>query len=279
MLPIKRVILPKSMEVVEFLPISDLHIGSAVFDEKVVIQFVEWVLGAPNRYTGIGGDIGNFALPGGKSDFWAERLTPNQQVDVAVKLLEPIKDRILYILDGNHDDRLYRAVGISPAEQLAARLGLADSYFEGVAFIALSFGVRAPMKKTYTGKKASGSHPESQALVYIHAEHGTGGGTTLGGKLNRSKKQADAVLANIYVMGHGHGQVWGQDILDVPSIAGGTATVKRWHRMYSMCAPMVAKEVYARIMATGNSVVGSTGMYTLFSADGRINYTGSNMPF
>lgn len=273
MIHLSKIVLPASMEVVEFLPISDLHIGSAAFDENVIKDFVKWVLAADNRFTGIGGDIGNFALPTSKSNYWAEKSSPKEQIAIAIRLLEPIKDRILYIIDGNHDDRLFRSVGISPAEQVAVRLDLEDRYSEGIAFIALQYGHKRVCR---TGTKAKWG---DMATTYIYAEHGTGGGGSIGGKLNRAKKPADAVLANIYVMGHGHGQVFGQDNIQIPYTATKTPTITTWYRMYSMCAPMVAKEIYAYIMATGNSPVGHTGKYTLYSYDEHIEYTATTRPF
>lgn len=277
-LPMHRIILPETMQVVEFIPVSDLHIGSRMFDPQVIKDFVTWVLAKPNRYVGIGGDIGNYAIPGTKSDHWAEQLTPKQQIDVAVGLLDPIKERILYILDGNHDERLYRAVAISPAEQIAVRLKIENTYFEGVAYIALNWGTRKA-KRTSNGNYSSNSGKTNRALLYIYAEHGTGAAGTAAGKLNRAMKPANSALANIYVVGHGHGQVFTSDVLMVPSIQGGSPLINRWPRMYSMCAPMIRKELYAYILATSQPPVGHTGKYILYADDNHYEYVASTCPF
>ena len=208
--------LGKEVEFLELIPVSDLHIGSAMFDPSIIKKFVEYVLAKPNRYVTIGGDICNFAMPNSKSDYWSEQLTPSQQIDKACNLLYPIRERILAIIDGNHDLRLYTLSGISPACQIATKLDIADRYFDGVAYFAVEYG-HQPVKTASNGTRIGHSkkHYYPNRRV-IRVEHGTGGGSTSGGKLNRAKRPNQSDLANIYIMGHLHDLVFTADCLRVP---------------------------------------------------------------
>ncbi len=109
-------------ETLEIYPLADVHIGDPLHDKKRAKQFINEVLEKENRYVIVNGDIINNAVKHGVSDVYAEELTPNQQIEETVNLLNPIKDRILVITEGNHENRTYKQDGILIMYQVAQRL-------------------------------------------------------------------------------------------------------------------------------------------------------------
>lgn len=83
--------LPKFTEL-EIYPLADVHIGDLLLDKKRLHQFVEEVQAEANRYVIVNGDILNWASRNSVSDVYSEEISPNEQIDLAVDLLEPIRD-------------------------------------------------------------------------------------------------------------------------------------------------------------------------------------------
>lgn len=182
--------LPK-YETLEILPLSDVHIGDKLVDKNRLESFINEVLEKPNRYVIVNGDILNWATKSSVSDVYSEVLTPNEQIDEAVKLLRPIKDRILVIIDGNHEKRAWKSDGISPMYQVAKRLDIFDRYSDGAYLLFLSFG------------KSQGR--SCRKMIYsIYGRHYTSGGKKAGGKANALEDMTMIVDADIYLVSHSH---------------------------------------------------------------------------
>jgi hypothetical protein len=106
----------------DYVPFSDLHIGDRLFDRKKFIAYRDWVLAEPNRFCGINGDTFNAGIPGSKSCRSSETQNIDEQLDEGRELLQPLADgdRLLFIDDGNHDERVARATGgLRPGKLLA----------------------------------------------------------------------------------------------------------------------------------------------------------------
>ena len=182
--------LPKFAEI-EILPFADVHIGDPLMDEKMVNKFMEEVLSAENRYVIVNGDILNWASRNSVSDIYVEEISPNEQIDIACELLEPIKDRILVIIDGNHEERARKSEGISPMYQVAKRLDIFDVYSDGAYLLFISFG------------KSQGR--ENRKMIYsLYGRHRTSGGKRPGGKANALEDMTMIVDADIYLVSHSH---------------------------------------------------------------------------
>jgi len=183
--------LPTQYNEIRVYILSDLHLGSAHQDEERTEQFFDEVLAEPNRYVIVNGDLINNAIKHSKSDIYAEELTPEQAVEKLVELLEPIKDRILVIIDGNHEDRTYRQSGISIMKFVAMQLWIEELYADPDYKLFVSFGKnrgRDSRKTCYT----------------FYGKHGNGGARTEGGKLNYVSRLAQTTDADIYIHSHTH---------------------------------------------------------------------------
>lgn len=177
-------------ELIEVHPMSDLHIGDSECDYKSIQEKIEYIKETPNCYCILDGDLMDTAIASSIGDTYAANLQPMEQLKHCVKLFEPIKDKILAVLPGNHENRVYKSDGIDITEVMCNQLGISERYSPTTALLFVRFGRQAQHKR-----------PQ---LYTIYATHGSGGGRREGGKVNRLADLASIVDADIYVFGHTH---------------------------------------------------------------------------
>jgi DNA repair exonuclease SbcCD nuclease subunit len=132
------------------------------------------------------GDFMENAIIGSKSDIYLQTTPPNKQVKEIVKLLSPIKDKCLFLIPGNHEQRSFRLVGLHPDAIIAAQLMVPYIEYSALAMLDL--------RKSRTPRSF---------LCYFH--HSTGGGYTAGGKINAAAKLRLIVpTADATFSGHSH---------------------------------------------------------------------------
>jgi DNA polymerase II small subunit/DNA polymerase delta subunit B len=102
----------KIVKDITILPIADVHIGDELSNLKLFKEALERIKKEPNTYTIINGDMCNMALKNSKSDVYGQSLSPMEQVITVVNYLEPIKNKILVISTGNHEDRTMKETNI-----------------------------------------------------------------------------------------------------------------------------------------------------------------------
>lgn len=108
----------------EVIFMGDFHIGSEGFSEHQLLAYINWIKEKPHVKVVLMGDLVEVAelsqyLPAQQEDF-------KKQIQRLVALLEPIKDQIVCILEGNHEERYAREVkgAIDFSEYLALELGI-----------------------------------------------------------------------------------------------------------------------------------------------------------
>ena len=195
---LKEINLP-DQDAIYLIPISDVHIGDPNLNDRKLQGYIDWILATPNAYVILNGDIMNTAVRDSVSDIYHETMNPQDQLRYAKKVFEPIADRILCIVRGNHELRVAKSTGIDTCEILAAYLGV---YYAGdEALLKLRFGKRR----------------NGKPLTYIvYCTHGWGGGRTAGAKVNNLSKLANIVIADIYIASHTHFMTAHQDRIYVP---------------------------------------------------------------
>jgi len=105
--------------------LSDLHIGKKEVDYEYIDRLIELVDKYPHLYCGISGDlIENWVKYSPASGGWDEVLKPRYQIEVAEHKIRTIKDKILFIIQGNHEWRSEKQGEISPLERIAKDLGI-----------------------------------------------------------------------------------------------------------------------------------------------------------
>lgn len=188
-----KIDLPKELEQVEIHTFADWHIGDAGCDEKLINRQIEAVNNNPNALVILNGDLMNNATKTSVSDSYAELIPPMQQIEMCVNLLAPIKDKIILINNGNHENRTYIKEGVDLTAIVAQQLGIYDKYAKTNALLFVRFGEK--QRERSKGRK----------MCYtIYALHGTGGGRKEGSKANRLADMASIVDADIYIHSHTH---------------------------------------------------------------------------
>lgn len=182
--------LSADFESLELHALADCHIGDAMCDFERIRQTIEHIKNTPNAYCILNGDLMDTAVKTSIGDTYGANLQPMEQLKQCVKIFEPIKDKILCIISGNHENRTYKTDGIDLTEIMAAQLGLSNRYSDTTAILFIRFGndVRHSRKMCYS----------------LYTTHGSGGGRKEGGKINRLADLSNIVDADIYVHSHTH---------------------------------------------------------------------------
>lgn len=178
---------------IEIYPVADVHLGAKECMEQEFMKFLEYVQEKPNAYLILAGDLINNATKTSVSNCFDDRYRPAEQKKIMCKLLEPVRDKILVAVPGNHEARSEKDVDDDPMYDIMAKLDIEDRYRKNRAFLKLKFG---DLRKGY-----SKMNP-----VYVMAiVHGTGGGALTGGGVNRAERYAYTFEGvDALIMGHTH---------------------------------------------------------------------------
>lgn len=134
--------LPESAQSVEIYLASDIHNGSAEFDEKRWNLFEE-LLNKPNTYVIFAGDQMEYATRSSKSDVYTQKLSPHQQKEWWIEHLRPLvkEGKVLCLVDGNHEyNRASKDADDFPLYDIATALGIQDRYRSEGAFLDIGIG-------------------------------------------------------------------------------------------------------------------------------------------
>jgi predicted phosphodiesterase len=178
-------------DMIEIHPMADLHLGDAHSDYKGILERIEYIKNTPNAYCILDGDLMDTAIASSVGDTYGASIQPMEQLKLCVKLFEPIKDKILAVLPGNHEQRVWRQDGLDITAIMCSQLGLQDKYSSTTALLFIRFG----KSREQRGRRQ---------WYTVYVTHGSGGGRKEGGKINRLADLATIVDADIYVMGHTH---------------------------------------------------------------------------
>ncbi len=170
----------------------ELHIGAEEFDMVRFLEWREWILNTPNARVLLLGDILEFATRNSVSDVYSQTIPPEAQMLEAVSLLAPLRQQIWGLVEGNHEGRAAREVGLHPGRWLA--MALQVPYFPG----------RQGTIKVRFGRGANGK-PVAYLIAFAH---GSSYARTPGGRLAAAWR-LPAIVANadVYICGHSHGHV------------------------------------------------------------------------
>ena len=194
-----KIDLPQDILQMEIHTFADEHIGDEHCDIKRLKERIEYVKNTPNAMCLLNGDILDNATKTSIGDTYTQELSPMQQLQYAVELFEPIKDKILCITHGNHENRTYKKEGINLSFLIAKQLGLEDRYTPTSAVLFIRFG-----KLSCGTKETNGSGKVRKVCYTMYVLHGSGGGRKEGAKAIRLADMASIVDCDIYCHGHTH---------------------------------------------------------------------------
>lgn len=114
--------------------ISDIHVGNIYHNREAFEKFISQVKTIDNLYLIIGGDSTDNATTSSSSSVFEQAEHGGDQVLTAYRLLEPIKDRILFCRSGNHGyERALKHNRLIPEQMLAELLGV--PFYHGMASV------------------------------------------------------------------------------------------------------------------------------------------------
>ena len=144
--------------------------------EKEFMDFLKMVEATPNVYLVLAGDLINNATRSSVSNVFEDRYRPSDQKKMMAKLLEPVKDRILCALPGNHEARSGKDADDDPMYDIMCKMDIEDRYRENIAIVKLRFG---------DNQNKCGKYNPTYILAVVH---GSGGGIFTGGAVNRNER-------------------------------------------------------------------------------------------
>jgi UDP-2,3-diacylglucosamine pyrophosphatase LpxH len=184
-----RVLSPNLTEL-SIIVISDLHYGNPFCSIKHFKRTVDFIRNNDNCYCFLNGDLCEAVTKLSKGDVYTQKLTPQQQRDDVIIMLDPIKDKILGVTTGNHEQRIYNETGVDLTKDIAEALNV-PYRAEGMLY-KLAFG------------GGNESHTDKPYVFWSYISHGYGGARTKSAKAVKVERMATWIHADYYAMSHDH---------------------------------------------------------------------------
>jgi predicted phosphodiesterase len=194
-----KIDLPQDILNLEIHIFADEHIGDEHCDIDRLLERIDYVKNTPNAYCIMNGDILDNATKTSIGDTYTQVFNPMEQLQKAVELFEPIRDKILCITHGNHENRTYKKEGINLSRLIAKQLDLENRYTPTSAVVFIRFGMLSNGRK-----ETNGSGKIRKVCYTLYVLHGSGGGRKEGAKAIRLADMASIIDADIYIHSHTH---------------------------------------------------------------------------
>lgn len=189
---------PKDLEKLYILPISDIHYGDPLCDIGKLDRYLDWAKNN-NAYLILNGDLADCALINSIGNVYRQKINPQEQLDFLYEYFKPWKEKILGIVSGNHELRIFRSSGIDITKELARLLEV--EYDMDSLIFKISLG-------SDRGRKSR------QVSYLIYVTHGWGNGRTAGAKINMIESLNGIVSnADIYIASHIHKAIASQNTI------------------------------------------------------------------
>lgn len=178
------------LDYIDLILLSDTHCGCQNWAENLLKNDINAIANNPHARVLIAGDLFQMDLKGHKvGNVYKQKLSPSEQRDKMEEILTPIKDKIVGMCAGNHDERTQEDG--TPVKDLCRFLGV--HYFEDEICCQFSVG-----SKLVNGKPA---------VFSLYGLHGFAGGG-VGNIANRLMTLSNVADADIYFVGHSHQQIY-----------------------------------------------------------------------
>lgn len=148
-----------SMPEAEVYFAHDIHMGNNTCSEDKWSAFKKQILDKPNRFLIMVGDYCENAVIDSKSDIYTQTMPPYAQKEWLSEQMIELKDRIIAIVPGNHEDnRITRTCGLYPVYDCAKDAGLQNLYRHNFAIVDIGVG---------DAKHGKNSHKQIRYFGYI----------------------------------------------------------------------------------------------------------------
>jgi len=179
----------------KIIPFGDIHMGAAGVNKSYLKKTIDWIEDTPNCWAiGIGDNIDAIDIKDKRFDIksvdkdFIKNLDniAGAQMEYIVNLLEPIKEKILVMLPGNHEDKLRTRYSIDVMKQLKKDLK-----------------INIGSDETYLRLKFNRNQFHTTPVnFWLH--HGWFAGRKIGGKINQLTDVSNSRDADVYIAGHSH---------------------------------------------------------------------------
>lgn len=187
----KPIYVKESAEKVYLIPLSDIHMGSKNVDIEKLAGYIDWIHKEKHAYTILLGDVFDVATRDSPTSPFDQAMGINDAMNYMSDIIRPIRKKIIGCIDGNHERRLNKYGGLDILSSWCA-----------------SNGIR------YCGSSAVIVFDVRKIRYKFFAHHTTGGGQTIGGKINRVTKLTNVFDgADCYLGGHNHSKALGEDAI------------------------------------------------------------------
>ena len=172
--------------------LADVHLGAQEHMEREWADCCQRILNDPLSKVIIGGDLINNATRNSVSNIFDETMRPREQKRLMAEMLNPLRDRILCAVPGNHEGRSGKDADDDPMYDIMCKLDLEDLWRENIAFVKIQIG----------DIEGSGKLNPTYMLVVMH---GSGGGIYTGAAVNRNERFGNVIDgADALLVGHSH---------------------------------------------------------------------------
>jgi len=169
-----------------------MHIGSRYFNENKFKGYVKWIAEKNSRRAWVLGDILDAILDGTPGNMHEAEYSLKDAKLKAEELLRPIISQIDMVIPGNHDNHIFNETTDEVVFDICKFLGIEDKYHFGDYTGVVRFG-------RINGKQ------DKPAVYSFYVAHGTGGATTLAGKINKLMGLSEIVKnCDLYIQAHFH---------------------------------------------------------------------------
>ena len=195
----------KSKEKLRIHCLTDIHVGAVEFDLKKFKEAVRMIKKDRNARWFGNGDLLELIPPGYKAiNQRGQNIPPDEQYLAFLKLVEPIKDKCLFIRGGNHDFlRSYTILDFDVCKTLAAEMNVPYFQYPG-----------------YTSVDIAGS------VWNIVSGHGKSGAKN--GDLELDKLSSVYSDGDVFILGHNH-QLYAKPVDSIKIVDGEESLRRRWY--------------------------------------------------
>lgn len=183
-------------ETFTIIPLGDIHWGAVGCDESRLKEYVRWIKADPNKYwLGMGDMIEAINISDKRFD---ERQVMDRYKDIysnlvgeqvtdLCKILNPIKDKGLGAVTGNHEDKVRKTYHYDHHQEICEKLGIIN--LGTSAFVTLHF---------------NRANSEERVSLTIFISHGVNAGDMPGGVANGLHRLLGKFSFEIGLLGHCH---------------------------------------------------------------------------
>ena len=148
--------------------VSDVHLGAHGFQKKEYLKYLKTIENDPLAAVIVLGDLLDNATQGSKGCVFSQRMMPQKQIEQSIEYLYPIRDKIVFFCDGNHEERTFRQTGSDPGYTMCLGLNCLDKYNYVHGFITIT--AKGKTYKVYATHNIGRTETKLKTIARAHPD-------------------------------------------------------------------------------------------------------------